>query len=47
MVKTGIFVGKNHGHVVTRKEVNPKKARPARRLRKIGKRTKLIRDVIR
>ena len=44
--KSGIFVGKNSGFVVTKVEVNPKKGKPSYRKGSLGQRVKFVRDVI-
>ena len=45
--RTGIFVGYNKGFIVTKPEVNLRKIRPQTRKGKLGKRVKLVREVIR
>ena len=45
--KTGIFVGLNHGFIVTKPKVNTRKAKPAYKKGSLGKRVALVREVIR
>ena len=45
--KSGIWVGKHAGYKVEKPETNPKHAKPSYRKGTLGKRVKLIRDVIR
>lgn len=44
-VKSGLPVGKNHGHILT--PFNPKTERPSRRKGKLSKRTAFVKDLIR
>ena len=45
--KSGIFVGLNHGFIVTKPKVNLKKQKPSKRKGILGKRVALVREVIR
>ena len=45
--RTGIFVGLNKGFIVTKPKNNTKKVKPSNSKGKLGKRVKLIREVIR
>ena len=45
--KTGIFVGLNHGFIVTKPKVNTRKQKPSYNKGHLGKRVALVREVIR
>ncbi len=45
--KSGIFVGLNHGFIVTKPKVNLKKQRPSTRKGRLGKRVAVVREIIR
>ena len=45
--KSGIFVGINHGFIVTKPKTSSKKTLPSRSKGKLGKRVAAIREVIR
>ena len=45
--RTGLFVGLNKGFIVTKVKVNHAKAKPSRKLGKLGKRVALVREIIR
>ena len=45
--RSGIFVGLNHGFIVTKPKVNTRKQKPSYTLRKLGKRVEVVRELIR
>ena len=45
--RSGVFLGLNHGFIVTKPKVNTRKLKPSYTLRKLGKRVADIREVIR
>jgi large subunit ribosomal protein L36e len=47
MERSGLFVGLNHGFIVTKPKVNTRKQKPSYTLRNVGKRVADVREVIR
>ena len=45
--RTGLFVGLNKGFIITKPKINHSKAKPTRRIGKLGKRVALVREIIR
>ena len=45
--RTGIFVGLNKGFIVTKPKFDAKAAKPSNRKGRLGKRVKVVREVIR
>lgn len=45
--KSGVFVGLNKGFIVTKPKVNTRKEKPSYKKGKLGKRVKMVREVIR
>ena len=45
--RSGIFVGLNHGFIVTKPKVNTRKNKPSHKKGRLGKRVALVREVIR
>ena len=45
--KSGFFVGLNKGFIVTKPKVNTRKLKPSYKKGKLGKRVKMVREVIR
>ena len=45
--KSGLFVGLNHGFIVTKPKVNTRKEKPSYKKGKLGKRVAQIREIIR